>query len=612
MPRLRPEIHIAPWFEAPDGLLLPSSLRNEAPTRLPPDLPEELRPIPRPVAFHEPSNASVQIHSFLTEDVLGAVPSTLQRVEDLAAELAFEPALEALSIVAAKVVGIDSSLEEQEKIANILVGDQPRLFNLVLRRLREHPGMHVVAEQNLFGLMQLLIDFARPSRVGERLSPQEARMLSSGVIRAAMIADAGTKDLADEFSGEEWLPYLIQLSALYAEPSMMEEVARGEMLLEISRSEEARGFNSFCPIEDWYRDEIGLSAAEQSRLMMAFSAGTQALDQEAVKTRIRAESVENLVHSAGLTEKQEQAIALISATREEFRMSFASHGEGPRRLAWELRPFKKRPFLRCENGDLILLSPRFLVSWLTEGFHFRALDVAQSKGKGGRLNTFAGELYERYCVNLSRSVHKGLPGVEVHGDMSYRRGGGKTCDVLVDYASDLVLVEATNSRFRAQTLVSGDGADAHDDLERVLVGKCRQLNRCIDRILNGDASIPRDLSLVRSIWPIVVSMGAPVQTPPLWDHLRSALPRAFGQPRVKPLTILTPDEYEILCALVEAGSPLPELLARKTAPSYRDLDLRAWLVDDPKAPRLRRRASMMESAFEDAAKRMVGEMNLRS
>jgi hypothetical protein len=103
-----------------------------------------------------------------------------------------------------------------------------------------------------------------------------------------------------------------------------------------------------------------------------------------------------------------------------------------------------------------------------------------------------------------------------------------------------------------------------------------------------------------------------MQTPyielPLWNFLLDQLPGAFNQARVRPLTLLDPEEYEVLCGLVESGSPLPDLLTRKTSANYRYLDLKAWLADDPQAPRLRRRTSIIEKAFSETTLRIVDGM----
>jgi hypothetical protein len=590
-------------------LSLPSTLRESIPSSPPPDLPPELLSSPQLVAFHTPVDATDQLHSFVNEDMLELPVTTISGLEQIAGELDFEPAIELISILAARLVGAGRGVEGQLTLAEMVFERAP-VLERIRSALRANPGAHVFAEQNLFALMQLLIDGGRPSAPGKRMSPGEHPLFKRFLLAAGSIVDVERDELAGEFAdGETWLPYLIQLSSMYSHPQIMEEVTRAELTLDIARSPAAMEFESYCPLDRWYEDDLGLSAEEQTRLMMAFAVKMDVFDGSKTKTRIAADAIDGLLRTARLSDRRDEALALISRSRKEFRDEFADRGAGVRRLLWEVRPFKATPFLRCQNGDLILLSPRFVESWFSEGFHHRALNIARKKGAAPRYAAFAGRLYETYCVELARDVHKDTLGIQVHGDRHYVRGkSGKTCDVAIDYVTDLILVEATNSRFRASTLIEGNQAEAHDDLERVLIGKCRQLAKCIDRILADDAPFPDDLQQLRNIWPIVVSAGVPMQTPALWNFLLRKLPGVFGQPKVRPLTLLDPEEYEILCGLVEGGTPLPDLLARKTAEPYRHLDLKAWLADDPQAPRYRARASKIERAFDETTRRIADGM----
>jgi hypothetical protein len=148
-----------------------------------------------------------------------------------------------------------------------------------------------------------------------------------------------------------------------------------------------------------------------------------------------------------------------------------------------------------------------------------------------------------------------------------------------------------------ESLIEGGPAASLEDLDRVLVNKCKQLDGCIDRVLAGHAPFPQVLGELKAVWPVIVSAGIPTQTPMLWGYLRLALPEAFSQPLTRPLTLLDPDDFEILCGLVEDGTPLSDILRRKTADAYRELDLKAWLADDPQAPRMKWPLSSLDRAF---------------
>jgi hypothetical protein len=605
-PRLIP----VAWWQSESGIILPSEVRDSIPAQMPADLPVELRPNPKPVIFHKPTESSAQLRVFVNEEMVGWPTSSLDDMRAMAGGLSFERAIEGLSVIAARIAGTDSSAAGQFAIAQeILAGTQ--LLGRVEEALRANPGAHAFAEQNLYAFMQLLLEHGTDVGFEDEVREAEPAIFNRSLLAATAVVDIGVRDLELELAGEEsWLPYLIQLSAYYTSPHLLLEVARAQLMLEIASSEIARAMDCFCPIEEWYRKHLGLGAEEQLRLMTALAVKFSAFDGSKTKTHMPAAAFDELLETAGLADRKDETLRLVSANREEYQAEFDDLGEGARRLLWELRPFKKRPLLRAQNGDLILLSPRFLESWFSEGFHYRALDLARLENASSRYLKFAGKLFEIHCLRVAESAYGGSSGIRVHGDRPYTAGeSGVTCDVTVDSVTDLVMFEVTNSRLRASTLVNGDAADAREDLERFLVKKCRQLNACIDRVIAREAPFPDEIGSVKRIWPVIVSAGVPIQTPPLWNYLARELPGAFSQARVQPLTILDPEEFELLCGLVEGGRTLPELLAMKTAPAYRHLDLKAWIYDDPQMRGRGRRPTMMEDAFGKVFDRVAEGMN---
>ena len=95
---------------------------------------------------------------------------------------------------------------------------------------------------------------------------------------------------------------------------------------------------------------------------------------------------------------------MISAERDQFRTAFADFRGGEAAVAWELRPFKRWPFLPLVGGDLLLLGRPWLLSWLGEGFHYRAMTHAQHLTPPQTLP------YGRDHGFLPSSDHKNSPG----------------------------------------------------------------------------------------------------------------------------------------------------------------------------------------------------------
>lgn len=333
-----------------------------------------------------------------------------------------------------------------------------------------------------------------------------------------------------------------------------------------------------------------------------------------------------------MEERREAFFDLVSADRETLRQEFADDGGDIQHVAWERRPLMRNPFLRCSNDGLMLLSPRSLQTWLGDGFYYRLLDAAQRRSEGdpkrklsGQFTAYAGQLLEVYALALMRSVYapeqNPISGVRVYAEQLYGRGGGnKTSDVAVLAGdTDLVLIEVSNARVRADTLVSAAQEDAIQDVQRMLVEKIRQLDNCITALQSDNqrrkASIPAenpevDMKRVQRIWPVLVTAGNVTQSVPLWSHLDEATVGKLTQRGVQPLTLLSVEDYETLCYLIENQHGLIEILGAKTSPPFAQRELAIWLRDDPAAPKnIIGRPKLVESTWHKTFEQIIGAID---
>ncbi len=135
------------------------------------------------------------------------------------------------------------------------------------------------------------------------------------------------------------------------------------------------------PLDDWMQHDYGFNNDEQLAFGFALSAMTttwNSWDESAgSQSHIFGENVDDLFLKLGWGEHREKALDLLSADRDWYNAEFSSRGDMLEHIAWEVRPFMQRPFLRLASGGLLLLSPRALASWVTDGFHYRLLDAAQ-------------------------------------------------------------------------------------------------------------------------------------------------------------------------------------------------------------------------------------------
>jgi hypothetical protein len=305
-----------------------------------------------------------------------------------------------------------------------------------------------------------------------------------------------------------------------------------------------------------------------------------------------------------LEAKAEEANDLLSAPREWYQAEFAKLGDDLNTIAWERRPLLRRPFLRLEDGQWLLIAPRMIESWLGEGFLHRALQAAEQRGESLRLRGFVGALVERYCLDLTRSVYPGerpVGGGRVHGEQPYNRGGRQlTSDVAIDLGPDLVMIEVVARRPTQQMQVFGDRELLERNLGPMLFSKLRQLGRVATDLLDGTATMP-DVAIghVERVWPVLVTAGELMQTEMLWDQIDERMPDDLQAARVQPLTVLDIGDFELLLGLVAEGHQLPSVLASKNAGLYRRLEISRFMTDElHMAPPLTTRPPVLNERWE--------------
>ena len=98
---------------------------------------------------------------------------------------------------------------------------------------------------------------------------------------------------------------------------------------------------------------------------------------------------------------------------------------------------------------------------------------------------------------------------------------------------------------------------------------------------------------VERIWPVVVTADM-LQNDLLWQEIKGRLPEGLGRARVQHLTLLDLPDVELLGALVEQGFGLSDLLARKAASPYAEMDLRRFVYDSADIPYKVRLATVEE------------------
>jgi hypothetical protein len=566
-----------------------------------------LRPPPPPIQSG-PSELD-QVGVLIVEEQLGLAPTDIDGLRAMAARLPFEPSMSVLALLAGKVEeSVDDSAKQLE-IAEWLFG-AGELVQRYRALIAAEPKARIFGPQSLCALMRILIEEAHEAPITDELTAAERLALIEALVAANSVTERGIESAVGA-NRQDLLAYELQVGNYYSRPPWMGEMARARELYRLA-TEDSDLMASFdrVPLAEWISSS-GLSVEEQGALGFALSASANAWDADE-HPHVPAGVVEELLERAGLGgERRESALAVLAVDRATFRRAFTELGASGKRFIWELRPFNTWPFLRlaADNG-LLLLGRPWMLNWLSEGFHYRALRVAQADDAAGahgrhdhvqRYTAYAGQVFETYCLNLAREALR--EPTLVLGEQRYGKGGGhKTSDIAVFDGRNLILFEANARRVGAEPLLSGDPLDASDELGKLLVKKINQLGVAVGALQDSSAVLPGiEMAAVERIIPVVVSAGRLWQTGNLWDYLDRSRDlekcKSFGDKRVLPLQALDPAEYEQLLALAYGGASLGDLLARKAAGPYRHRDLAAWLKDERPVANTLVRLPAIEATF---------------
>jgi hypothetical protein len=622
-----PRIYIPRWERRASGLVLPRSVEQLLPFPGP-GIPSDLLPKPGPVVVvGKPPDFMAQIEVFVDEAGIGGNKSSLTDLEALAGDLPFEPAMLVLAGAAGKAFGLHGDRKAELELAREVYSDE--IYERIVDFFTRHPNAELWSEQQVFILQRLVIEHARDGVLAEGMNYLEQHLTTGGIIAAGSLISAAVAVARDPSRDvEDWLAFFVQNGAYNAKARPLGELARAqEIYTQIARLPEMA--DAVCPIDEWMCEDYHFTIEEQLTIGFALAAMTNTWNEDleaGTRPRIVPEHLDDLLAKLGFAERKQELLDLVSAERTEYAAEFAEAGTEIEKLAWETRPLMRHPFLRTEDGSLLLLSPRAIQSWLTDGFHYRLLGSAQKRSASDpkrktsrRYTAYMGELVEAHVLGLVRSSYGERPigSGRVYGDQPYetKDGEAKTSDVAIDLGLDLVLIEVSGSRLRAETLLEGSADSVGEDLKRMLVAKIIQLHGCIDALLDGSAETPAgsgevDLSRIERIWPVVVSAGAIVQNGLVWHHVREKTTELLEQAKVQPPTLLDLEDLEQLLGLVESGRDICALLAGKTTGPYRDLELAIYLNEAPGAPRERPRPEKVEASWQAVIERAQAMIDL--
>lgn len=543
----------------------------------------------------QPPSELDQISVLIVEEELGLSVTDVAGLRKMTSGLPFEPCMSLVSILTGRVEAALRTGEGQIELAREFFGDGD-LVRAYAKLVDEDGRRRIFGPQSLYTLMRVLIDAAYDAPLGHELTGLERGHLLRAVVASNSVIEREI-DMSVGPTTEDLLAYELQAGAYYSRPPWMQEMSRHWDLYKLAAEDpDLANSRDFVPVADWIA-RSGLTAIEEWQVGWWLSVAANAFDA-ARHPHVAPDSITDLFSRGGFVGREQEVRALISATRAEFQAAFAELSAENERLAWELRPFKTWPFLRLgDDRGLVLLGRPWIVQWMSDGFYYRPMRVAQVEDKNAadgrtdhvqRYTAFAGQVFEAYCLRLAQEwVPK--PAV-VLGEQRYGKGGGRrTSDIAIVIGEDLIVFEVNARRVGAEPLVTGDPQDATAELTKLLIKKVNQIGVSIGALLDGDAELPDiDMTKIKRIFPVVVAAGSLWYTSHLWDYIEAARDDdkcvPLGDARVQPLQVANAVEYELLIALARDGHDLGKILEHKTDGPWRHRDWAVWLRDDRRAP----------------------------
>lgn len=537
-----------------------------------------------------------------TPDIIWATPTPefLDRPDlpadpaELLAGVPFEGAMARLSLLAAEVQFARENAELHKRLARIFyppdIGDRIEAFV-------NSSDRHLAFDSQQIAMLQREVIRHASDDPSLRINAATNEALSLALLAVAAQADRGAPEISDDVSEadlESWQRYLAQLGAYYARPWFGEHLARTwSWYVDVARS--LTNHADYCPADDWLRETYGLGIADQVAVGLALAQVSGALEPPlGSEERLRRAPRVDVFANTALADRAEEAVALISAERDEFRELLATSDQDPVRARFDNSAFETRPFLRGRDGRLWLISPFALNAWMSRGFHYRVLtaataglgpgDTAEVRRRRDRWLRFAGPLGERSVYRLlsgsfftSRLVHERL-----HPEITYEGPNGeqRSPDAAIESHPDLALIEVFSGRMNLAAKASPDSEPLMAYLAKAIAKKLAEVLDRADDVLSGLLAYPDWEGTPERIYPVLVLTGdAPPVTPLLWSWVRDELgERLTGDAHFAPPLIADLDDFEPLLRLVDMGRSFFDLLREFQASPEQQYGVRNWLV----------------------------------
>lgn len=602
----RPRIYLPPVVRRASGLLLPraSTVARDAPSLL--ATPRPSAPANAVVLVGEPPSDLDGMMVAPDAEALNLPQLGFDDLQEVLREVPAEGACILLGGLAAAVWHIGFDRARHRELAEDLFDGRPVLANM-LQFFAEDEQHLLFNEQHIYVLLRLVLQHGRDAGDAPLGDQGLDALLTSLVSVGGLIQGSGTPD--DDTRLIDWVPWLTRMGAYFHRPNIGHEIARARALFSEIQDDTDREGPSWCDLQAWMEEDLA-PLDDQVTYGYAMAASTRAFDENVqAKERLRAVLPLPDMLPGKAAEKLAKA---SSASVQEFRQMFAQDGDTVDHVIWDRAPFERRPFLRLHGGGVMLLSPRFLRSWMGEGIYYRLLDDAQrrrdpvrpDRKASKRFTEHHGVLIEEYVARAAQATHavqQRAGVVRISREQRYTGRSGteqKTPDLFLSYALDAVAIEVTGGRMTRRARVISDPAPMLEDLRRRVLEKLVELDDALMDILQGVADIPDlDRGVLRNVWPVVVVPSMVLQTDGLWAHLRADAPQiSTRHAALRPPTLLSLEDFERLLSVVETGQGFSALLAMRAGSEYAQMPVSRFLA--ARFPRIEGRGTYLNGHLD--------------
>jgi hypothetical protein len=253
----------------------------------------------------------------------------------------------------------------------------------------------------------------------------------------------------------------------------------------------------------------------------------------------------------------------VSIDEAEWRPFFEINARSPRDLRAALEEeeadygpttygsltFERTPLAHLDGIGYLPLSMYAVQRRITEGVFHVLAEAAEQAGLDRRYynSAFGGVFQQSVEQTFRRGMAIASPDVKITADVEYgpRTSRRRSSDVILGYERDPVFVEVVSGPLQAATATRGDRSTLDADIDRLVVGKARQLDNSIRDFFAGELVVGEiDPTMVRRAWPVIVTSHSLPHAPTLLEEIEERIDAArwLRDKRIGPLSIVSAEE----------------------------------------------------------------------